>query len=68
MGARPGMLGVVNAPQLMHLFERLLGGPAATFDHKWLRVVRPHMPSGAHADIVVRALTSFLWALSRCAL
>jgi len=49
---RPAFLGVVNSPKLMDFFSRLLGGPSATFDHKWLRVVPPGNANSAHADIV----------------
>lgn len=42
---------VVSDP-VMQFFETLRGGPIATYDYKWLRVVGPGDSTGAHYDIV----------------
>lgn len=46
-------MALVCSPRILGMFERLLGGPATTFDHKWIRT----MPAGysgtnPHCDIV----------------
>jgi len=41
---------VLQAPELFALFERLFDEPAAPFDFKWLRAVRPRGFSGFHSD------------------
>lgn len=45
-------LHLVESPELMAFFTRLLGGTASTFDYKWLRVVGPGGFTGAHYDVV----------------
>jgi hypothetical protein len=49
---RPAFQELVKAPQIMGFFEKFLGGPALTFDYKWLRVVGKGDFTGAHYDIV----------------
>ena len=46
------LLDVVNSPRIMDFFERFLGQPALTLDHKWLRAAGPGKNIGAHCDIV----------------
>jgi hypothetical protein len=48
----PGFQELVKAPPVMGFFEKFLGGPARTFDYKWLRVVGKGDFTGAHYDIV----------------
>ncbi|MEF3305479.1 phytanoyl-CoA dioxygenase family protein [Paenibacillus sp. GYB003] len=48
----PSFLDVVNAPETMGFFSSFLGGPALTFDYKWLRAVATGGFTGAHYDIV----------------
>ena len=45
-------LRVVNSERIMAFFERFLGGPALTLDHKWPRAVRRGHSTGAHYDVV----------------
>ena len=45
-------LEVVSSGRIMAFFERLLGGPALTLDHKWPRAVGRGVSTGAHYDIV----------------
>ena len=45
-------LRVVNSERIMAFFERFLGGPALTLDHKWPRAVRRGQSTGAHYDVV----------------
>ena len=45
-------LRVVNSQRIMAFFERFLGGPALTLDHKWPRAVRRGHSTGAHYDVV----------------
>ncbi|OGG46751.1 MAG: phytanoyl-CoA dioxygenase [Candidatus Handelsmanbacteria bacterium RIFCSPLOWO2_12_FULL_64_10] len=49
---RPEFLALVESPQIMGFFEHFLGGPALTYDYKWLRAIGPGSNSGAHYDIV----------------
>ena len=46
----PGFLDVVGGARTMSFFEQILGGPALTLDHKWLRATRPGGNSNAHCD------------------
>jgi hypothetical protein len=48
----PAFQELVKAPEVMGFFDRFLGGPAATFDYKWLRAVGTGESTGAHYDIV----------------
>lgn len=48
----PSFINVVNNPRVFAFFERLLGGPAITFDYKWPRAVGHGGNTGAHYDIV----------------
>lgn len=48
----PEFLAVVNAPPLLEFFTRLLGGPAMTYDFKWLRAVVEKEFTGFHYDVV----------------
>ena len=45
-------LRVVNSERIMAFFERFLGGPVLTLDHKWPRAVRRGQSTGAHYDVV----------------
>jgi len=45
-------LDVVNSDRIMDFFERFLGRPALTLDHKWVRAAGPGKNVGAHCDIV----------------
>ena len=49
---RPGFQHLVKSPRIMGFFDRFLGGPALTFDFKWLRVVGKGDFTGAHYDMV----------------
>jgi hypothetical protein len=48
----PHFLDVVNGPETLDFFGRLLGGPAMTYDYKWPRAVGHGGNTGAHYDIV----------------
>ena len=48
----PHFLNVVNSPKVFAFFERLLGGPAMTYDYKWPRAIAKGGNTGAHYDIV----------------
>jgi hypothetical protein len=48
----PAFLDVVNSPGTMEFFDRLLGGPAITYDYKWPRAVGHGGNTGAHYDVV----------------
>jgi hypothetical protein len=48
----PAFQQMVASEPVMTFFERLRGGPIATYDYKWLRVVGPGDYTGAHYDIV----------------
>ncbi len=48
----PEFQELVKSQRLMNFFERFLGGPALTFDYKWLRVVSNGDFTGAHYDVV----------------
>lgn len=48
----PEFLSVVESPEIMGFFDHFLGGPALTFDYKWLRAVGPGDSTGAHYDVV----------------
>ena len=49
---RPAFQELVKSERLMGFFGRFLGGPALTFDFKWLRVVANGDHTGAHYDVV----------------
>ncbi|WP_409342039.1 phytanoyl-CoA dioxygenase family protein [Paenibacillus sp. MBLB4367] len=48
----PHFLNVVNSPKVFAFFDRLLGGPAMTYDYKWPRAIAKGGNTGAHYDIV----------------
>ena len=48
----PEFLKLVESPDVMGFFSRLLGGEVLTYDYKWLRVVGPGDFTGAHYDVV----------------
>ncbi|MBW3625438.1 MAG: phytanoyl-CoA dioxygenase family protein [Armatimonadetes bacterium] len=48
----PAFQQMVASDPVMRFFETLRGGPIATYDYKWLRVVGPGDFTGAHYDIV----------------
>jgi hypothetical protein len=48
----PNFLDVVEGNHVLSFFERLLGGPAMTYDYKWPRAVARGENTGAHYDIV----------------
>lgn len=48
----PALMHVVNHKRVMGFFDRFLGGPALTYDFKWVRGVPHGESSGAHYDIV----------------
>ncbi len=50
--AFPSYLELVESKRVMGFFDRFLGGPATTFDYKWLRAVGNGDCTGAHYDIV----------------
>ena len=56
LGATLGRSGPVKevseSPEIMGFFESFLGGPAATFDYKWLRIVGSGQSTSVHYDIV----------------
>ena len=49
---KPAFQEMVISEPVMSFFETLRGGPIATYDYKWLRVVGPGDFTGAHYDIV----------------
>lgn len=48
----PNFLEVVNEPDVMSFFDRLLGGKSMTYDYKWPRAIAHGGNTGAHYDIV----------------
>lgn len=48
----PEFLELVESPEVMGFFSRLLDGEVLTYDYKWLRVVGPGDFTGAHYDVV----------------
>jgi len=48
----PAFTALVGSPRIMGFFARLLGGPARSFDYKWLRVIGTGQSTGPHYDIV----------------
>jgi ectoine hydroxylase-related dioxygenase (phytanoyl-CoA dioxygenase family) len=48
----PSFLNLVESPEVMGFFARLLEADIRTYDYKWLRVVAPGSFTGAHYDIV----------------
>lgn len=48
----PAFQHLVAAPRLMRFFSDFLGGPALTYDFKWLRLIPTGVDTGAHYDIV----------------
>ncbi|MDE0428432.1 MAG: phytanoyl-CoA dioxygenase family protein [Caldilineaceae bacterium] len=48
----PSYLRLVNSRRIMAFFERFLGGPVLTLDHKWPRAVSTGVSTGAHYDVV----------------
>jgi hypothetical protein len=49
---RPELLKLLNSRRAMGFFNQFLGGPALTYDYKWLRAVPKGEFTGAHYDIV----------------
>jgi hypothetical protein len=48
----PAMRQVLEGDRVMSFFSHFLGGPALTYDYKWIRAVaNPHY-TGAHYDVV----------------
>ena len=45
-------LEVVQGRETLAFYERFLGGPAISLDHKWVRGVCPGQNIGAHYDVV----------------
>ena len=52
LGKSGAVKRVSESPEIMGFFESFLGGPVATFDYKWLRIVGTGKSTGAHYDIV----------------
>lgn len=52
LGDFANFLDVVNHPSVMQFFERLLGGPALSYDYKWPRAIAHGGNTGAHYDVV----------------
>ena len=48
----PSFLEVVEGRDTLAFYERFLGGPAISLDHKWVRGVTPGRNIGAHYDVV----------------
>ena len=48
----PAVSALVEAESLMGTMGAFLGGPARTYDYRWLRAMGPGDGSGAHYDIV----------------
>ncbi|MBA3442113.1 MAG: phytanoyl-CoA dioxygenase family protein [Pyrinomonadaceae bacterium] len=48
----PGFRRVVESPRVMGFFERYLGGPVVTYQHKWLRAAPTGASSPIHGDAV----------------
>ena len=48
----PSFLALVESPEVLGFFSRLLDAEVRTYDYKWLRVVGPGGFTGAHYDIV----------------
>ncbi|MBI4555986.1 MAG: phytanoyl-CoA dioxygenase family protein [Candidatus Hydrogenedentes bacterium] len=46
------VLRVLEGDRVMNFFSRFLGGPARTFDYKWIRLVAKDQFTGAHYDVV----------------
>lgn len=43
---------VVESPRAISFFERFLGGPVFTYEHKWLRAAPTGASSSIHGDVV----------------
>ncbi|HOE96040.1 MAG TPA: phytanoyl-CoA dioxygenase family protein [Candidatus Sumerlaeota bacterium] len=54
--ARDDINDIVLAPERMNLIERLLGGPALSFDYRWMRIMGHAASTPAHCDIVYMGL------------
>lgn len=52
LSGAPEVLTLVKAEGLMRVMGAYLGGPALTYDYRWLRAMGPGDGSGAHYDIV----------------
>ena len=52
LGRAGAVKRVSESPEIMGFFERFLGGPAATFDYKWIRIVGSGRSTSVHYDIV----------------
>ena len=48
----PAFSELISGKPIMEFFSELLGGPALTFDYRWLRIVAPGSATAAHYDIV----------------
>ncbi len=52
LGRSGAVKRVSESPEIMDFFESFLGGPVATFDYKWLRIVGSGRSTSVHYDIV----------------
>jgi len=52
VNAHARVRAVTEAPELFHLFRAILGQPALTYRHKWLRAVGEERFTGVHTDRV----------------
>ena len=46
------IVNLARSKEIMGFFERFLGGPVRTFDHKWMRIKGTGASGGAHYDVV----------------
>ena len=46
------VISIFESPELFGFFEKLFGGPALTYDYKWLRAVGIEQFTGCHYDVV----------------
>lgn len=51
-GHFPLVRDLLHSHPLLHLYERLLGGPVRVYDHIWMRLVSPGNVTGPHLDVV----------------
>ena len=52
LGRSGAVKQVSESPEIMGFFESFLGGPVATFDYKWIRIVGTGSSTNVHYDIV----------------
>ena len=48
----PSIVNLSRTNEIMEFFQKFLGGPVRTFDHRWLRLAGAGGPGGAHYDVV----------------